>query len=90
MSNTTVDLGGTQAISNVAQGDLMMPGLAWVAPVTDAAVKRAQELLTPRQMIALRQLQAQQTASYRLAPPAAQGATPEDALALYRKNKAPN
>ncbi len=68
----------------------MMPGLAWPASITDAALERVQGILTPRQISALRELQAQQAANYQLAPPAAKGATPEEALALYRNSKHPN
>jgi hypothetical protein len=85
----TIALGGAKALSNLVHGDLMMPGLAWSAPITDAAVERAQPILTPRQIEALRELQAQQAANYRLAPPAAKGATPEEALALHRKSLPP-
>lgn len=78
-------LGSTNARSNLVHGDLMMPGLAWSAPITDAALDRAQAVLTPRQIAALRELQAQQAASYKLSPPAPKGATLEDALALHKK-----
>jgi hypothetical protein len=46
-----------------------MSSLDWRAPVTDAAVARAESILTPTQFAALRQLQAQQVAQYQLAPP---------------------
>jgi hypothetical protein len=67
----------------------MMPGLAWATPITDAALERMQSILTPRQFSALRELQAQQAASYKLAPPSPKGATSEEALALYRKSPPP-
>lgn len=85
-----VALRGAMALSNLVYGDLMMPGLAWSAPITDATLERAQPILTQRQVAALRELQSKQAANYQLAPPAAQGATLEDALALYRKSQHPN
>lgn len=81
-------LDGAKVLSNLVHGDLMMPGMAWSAPVTDAAIERAQSILTPGQLAALRELQARQAASYKLAPPPVKGATPEEALALYRQNSA--
>jgi RNA polymerase sigma factor (sigma-70 family) len=73
-------------LSNLVNGSLIMPGrLAWQAPVTDAALAQAQTILSPAQLAALRQLQAEQLANYSLAPPVPKGATPEQALALFRK-----
>jgi hypothetical protein len=46
-----------------------MSSLDWRAPVTDAAIARAESILTPAQLAALRQLQAQQVAQFQLAPP---------------------
>jgi hypothetical protein len=90
LAGEAVVLDGARGLSNLVHGDLMMPGLAWNAPITDAALDRARGILTPRQIAALRVLQAQQVASYQLAPPAAKGAAPEDALAIFRKGKPPN
>lgn len=58
--------------SNLVHGDIMMPGIDWTAPVTDAAIARAGTLLNPAQVAALRRFQAQQAARLRLAPPAPQ------------------
>lgn len=55
--------------SNLMFGDIMMPGIDWRAPVTDAAVARAASILAPAQISALRQMQAQQAAQMLLAPP---------------------
>ena len=41
----------------------------WLAPVTDAALARAQAVLTPAQFAALQQIQAQQVTQIQLAPP---------------------
>jgi len=41
----------------------------WQAPVTDAAVARAQTVLTPAQLAVLQQVQAQQVTQIQLAPP---------------------
>jgi RNA polymerase sigma factor (sigma-70 family) len=87
LAGEAVALGGARAHSNLVHGDLMMPGLAWNAPITDAALVPMQGILTSVQIAALRELQAQQAAGYRLAPPSAKGATPEEALALYRNSK---
>lgn len=84
LGGAAVALGGALVLSNLVYGDIMMPGLAWRMPITDAALERVHGLLTPRQFAALRDLQSQQAVSYRLAPPVPTGATPEDALALYR------
>lgn len=43
--------------------------LDWNAPITDAAFARAQTVLAPSQMAALREVQAQQTVQLQLAPP---------------------
>ena len=48
------------------QGMTMMD---WLAPVTDAAVAKAQVVLTPAQLAALKQVQAQQVTQIQLAPP---------------------
>ena len=48
------------------QGMSMMD---WLAPVTDAAVSKAQAVLTPAQLAALKQVQAQQVTQIQLAPP---------------------
>ena len=90
LAGQAVPLDGAKGLSNLVHGDLMMPGLAWGAPITDAAIERTPGILGPRQVAALRELQAQQAASYQLAPPAAKGATPAEALALYRKGKTSN
>jgi hypothetical protein len=71
--------------SNLIHGDLMMPAISWSAPVTDAAIARAAMVLPPTQVSALRQLQAEQAARYRLAPSVPKGATTEQALAAVRK-----
>ncbi len=55
--------------SNLVNGDIMMPGIDWRAPVTDAAVARAETILVPAQIAALRRMQAQQSAQLLLAPP---------------------
>ncbi len=47
------------------------PALDWHAPVTDAAVARAESVLSPAQIAALRQVQARQLAQFQLAPPPA-------------------
>lgn len=86
----SVALDGARVLSNLVHGDLMMPGLAWSAPVTDAAIERAQAILSPGQIAALRELQAQQAASYKLAPPPPKGATPKEALALSRQGSLKN
>lgn len=44
--------------------------LDWQAPVTDAAIARAQSVLTPTQLAALKQVQASQAMQFQLAPPA--------------------
>lgn len=46
-----------------------MTKLEWHAPVSDLAIARAQAVLTPPQLDALRQLQAQQLTQIQLAPP---------------------
>lgn len=46
-------------------------GVTWAAPVTDTALSRAGAVLTPVQVAALRQLQAQQALAFQLAPPSA-------------------
>jgi len=46
-----------------------MTMIDWLAPVTDAAVARAQTVLTPAQLAALQQVQAQQVTQIQLAPP---------------------
>lgn len=82
-------LGAAVQFSNLVTGSLMMPGrLTWAAPITDAAIARAQTILAPTQLQALRQLQAQQVAQYQLAPPTPKGATPEQALQIVRKQGA--
>ncbi|MEO5957801.1 MAG: sigma-70 family RNA polymerase sigma factor [Opitutaceae bacterium] len=43
--------------------------LDWPAPVSDAALARAQAVLTPAQLAALQQVQAQQVTQFQLAPP---------------------
>jgi RNA polymerase sigma factor (sigma-70 family) len=69
-------LGGTfispQAFSRriaqtMQQGGMTM--LDFAAPVTDAALERAQAVLTPAQLGVLQQVQAQQAAQFQLAPP---------------------
>ncbi|HWA10774.1 MAG TPA: sigma-70 family RNA polymerase sigma factor [Opitutaceae bacterium] len=45
--------------------------LNWSAPVTDTALSRAESVLTPAQIAALRQVQAQQALQFQLAPPPA-------------------
>ncbi len=45
--------------------------LDWQAPVTDAAIARAQSALTPSQFAALKQLQVSQAVQFQLAPPEA-------------------
>lgn len=80
-----VSLDGARILSNLVHGDLMMPGLAWSAPITDAALEQAKTILSPGQIAALRELQARQAASYKLAPPPEKGATPEDALAASKQ-----
>jgi len=62
--------GGALGQSNLIHGNVMMPGLDWLASITDAAMKRAEAVLSPNQLAELRQLQVQQTIEYRLAPPA--------------------
>ena len=72
----TSTLNGTfitpQAISGRV-GQAMQQGgmnlLDWQAPVTDAAIARAESLLSPAQLAALKQLQAQQVTQIQLAPP---------------------
>ena len=55
-----------------------MSNLSWMAPVTDAALGRAETVLTPGQLAALRQVQAQQALQFQLAPlPAGQKAQAE-------------
>jgi RNA polymerase sigma factor (sigma-70 family) len=49
------------------QGGMTM--LDWTAPVTDAAVTRAEAVLTPTQLAALKRVQAQQVAQIQIAPP---------------------
>ena len=57
--------------------------LDWQAPVTDAAITRAQSVLTPTQLAALKQVQASQAVQFQLAPPAAgAGATAATVAAL--------
>jgi RNA polymerase sigma factor (sigma-70 family) len=55
--------------SNLIFGDIMMPNIDWLAPVTDAAIARAEAVLAPAQVAALRRLQASQAAELQLAPP---------------------
>lgn len=43
--------------------------LDWHAPVTDAALTRAESVLTPAQLAVLRQVQAQQAAQFQIVPP---------------------
>lgn len=43
--------------------------LGWSAPVTDTALSRAETVLTPGQLAALRQVQVQQVLQFQLAPP---------------------
>jgi len=47
--------------------------LEWRAPITDAAVAKAEAVLSPGQLAALKQLQAQQLAQFQIAPPPAAG-----------------
>jgi RNA polymerase sigma factor (sigma-70 family) len=62
----------TQAIRGRV-GQAMQQGgmnlLDWQAPVTDAAIARAESVLSPAQVAALKQLQAQQVTQIQLAPP---------------------
>jgi RNA polymerase sigma factor (sigma-70 family) len=46
-----------------------MSRLDWQAPVTDAALARAQAVLTPTQLTVLKQVQATQAVQFQLAPP---------------------
>jgi len=55
--------------SNLINGDIMLPGIDWHAPITDAAIARAQSVLAPQQLVALRKIQEQQAAELLLAPP---------------------
>lgn len=52
--------------------------LGWSAPVTDTALSRAETILTPGQVAALRQVQAQQALQFQLAPPPAGQKAPGD------------
>ncbi|MDB6170314.1 MAG: polymerase, sigma-24 subunit, subfamily [Verrucomicrobia bacterium] len=63
---TPQDIGRRVAQVMQQQG---MNMLDWTAPVTDAALAKARDVLTPVQLAALRQLQAQQLTQIQLAPP---------------------
>ena len=62
-----------QAFVSAMAQQRTMTALEWHAPVTDAAVARAETVLTPVQLAALRQVQAQQLAQFQLAPPPPSG-----------------
>lgn len=49
------------------QGGMTM--LDWAAPVTDTAIAKAEAVLTPGQLAALKRVQAQQVAQFQIAPP---------------------
>lgn len=53
------------------QGGMTM--LDWTAPVTDAAIAKAEAVLTPAQFAALKRVQAQQVAQFQIAPPPPSG-----------------
>ena len=63
----------TQQALNGRIGQVMqqqgMSLIDWLAPVTDAAIARAQAVLTPAQLAALQHVQAQQVTQIQLAPP---------------------
>lgn len=58
---------------NARVGQAMQQGgmnlMDWLAPVTDAAIARAQTVLAPPQLAMLKQVQAQQVTQFQLAPP---------------------
>jgi hypothetical protein len=59
-----------------------MSTLDWQAPVTDAAIARAQSVLTPTQWAALKQLQATQAMKFQLAPPIPAAALPSTIIMI--------
>lgn len=70
-------MGGTFVLTprglNGRMGQAMQQGgmtmLDWQSPITDAALVRAQSILTPSQFAALKRVQAQQVTEFKLAPP---------------------
>ncbi|MEO5960115.1 MAG: hypothetical protein ABIZ49_08620, partial [Opitutaceae bacterium] len=73
-ASPTTTLNGTlltrQAfVARMTQQRDQLPSLDWSAPVTDAAIARAETVLSPAQLAALRQVQAQQLAQFQIAPP---------------------
>jgi hypothetical protein len=56
-----------------AIGQAMQQGgqtmLDWRAPITDAAITKAETVLTAPQLATLRQMQAQQLAQFQISPP---------------------
>lgn len=62
-----------------------MSVLDWQAPVTDAAIARAQSVLTPTQLAALKQVQANQAAQFLLAPPPPAASVPMTMIMLSHR-----
>ncbi len=76
-------INGTVVSQSVYSGRFIQVGqqggmsvLDWQAPVTDAAIARAQSILTPAQFAALKQMQANQAVLFQLAPPPPPAAIP--------------
>ena len=83
---------GTVVSQTVYSGRFLQAGqqngmslLDWQAPVTDAAVARAQAVLTPVQLAALKQVQANQAMQFQLAPPPGATAIPMLSIMLSHR-----
>jgi RNA polymerase sigma factor (sigma-70 family) len=85
-------INGTVVSQSVYSGRLIQVGqqggmsvLDWQAPVTDAAIARAQSILTPAQFAALKQMQANQAVLFQLAPPPPPTAIPSLGIMLSHR-----